>query len=198
MGRLALVFVAFGIWLMNEEQKAELMKRVKSRVEMIGDCWIWTQSKTSQGYPNMSFFGKADTVARFVYKAARGTIKHKWCIVSTCGDKCCVAPNHLIQVAKRDMPKRSWDSGARDMEAHKAKSRETAKAKGWAKIDEAKADQIKLAIFEAKERGESNYRVSIAESLGVSRKTVEDIDRGVRWAIKQKAAASVFEFRGAA
>ena len=183
---------------MNEEQKAELMKRVKSRVEMIGDCWIWNQSKTGQGYPNMSFFGKVDTVARFVYTASKGTIKHKWCVVSTCGDKCCVAPHHLIQIPKRDMPKRSWESGARDIESHKAKSRETAKAKGWAKIDEAKADQIKLAIFEAKDRGEKNYRVAIAESLGVSRKTVEDIDRGVRWAIKPNAAASVFEFRGLA
>jgi len=183
---------------MNEEQKAELMKRVKSRVEMIGDCWIWTQSKTSTGYPNMSFFGKANTVHRLVYMAAKGPIKKKWCIVSLCGDKCCVAPDHLIQKPKTEMPKRSWEMGARDMEKHRENSRKTAKAQGWAKIDEAKADQIKLAIFEAKNRGEKGYRIKISNALGVSYSVVKSIDLGERWATKKTVAASVFEFRGLA
>lgn len=181
---------------MNNEQKQELLKRVKVRVEFDGDCWIWKQGLTNQGYPQMAFLGKPGLVGRLVYAATKGNLKPKWSIVASCGNRLCVSPSCLIQRDRGAVLRDAWASGARDMIRHKEKSREAVMKRGWAKIGPGDAAEIKVDLFMARESKDPDPVGRVAKDRGLSRRLVKSVDDGQTWGDIGRPVSSVFRIGG--
>lgn len=59
-------------------------------------CWLWTGATDSRGYGRFIVEGKELRVHRFAYKLSHGTIPPKLHVLSSCGSRLCVRPDHLF------------------------------------------------------------------------------------------------------
>jgi HNH endonuclease len=74
-------------------------------------CWIWAGAWDASGY-GIHTSGKARTPAyRWVWLALRGEIDHGMHLDHLCMVKCCVNPNHLEVVTKKENFRRKREKG---------------------------------------------------------------------------------------
>lgn len=72
------------------------LKDIKDRTEEIGDCWIWQQGTTQQGYPVMKPRGcKCQTVRRIVLQLQGKKVAARQPVTTTCDERLCVNPAHV-------------------------------------------------------------------------------------------------------
>lgn len=74
----------------HEGMKQTLEQKIKERTERDGECLIWRGSLDSGGYPRLKHEGTYRSVRRLAYGEAQ-----KPHLVSKCGIKLCVNPEHL-------------------------------------------------------------------------------------------------------
>jgi hypothetical protein len=81
------------------------------RIRLDGDCWTWTGALL-RGRPTMNTLvdGRPRTMAprRFCWEFHKGAVPPRMNVVPTCGNKLCVAPNHLAPVR----PTSNFDNGS--------------------------------------------------------------------------------------
>lgn len=76
-------------------------ERFWAKVDRSGDCWIWTGSKTQNGYGSCHFVG--ETLAhRWAYREFVGEIPEGLHIDHLCRVRDCVNPAHLEAVTQRE------------------------------------------------------------------------------------------------
>lgn len=72
------------------------LKDIKDRTEEVGECWIWQQGTTKQGYPIMKPRGcKCQTVRRIVMHLQGKNVAVRQPVTTTCDERLCVNPAHL-------------------------------------------------------------------------------------------------------
>jgi len=114
---------------------APLEDRFWAKVDKSGDCWIWTGSKSGNGYGNIAIGSpskKLVSAHRLSYEIANGRVAQGMVIDHKCHNKACVNPVHLQAVPQklngenRRGPNSdntsgirgvSWNKGARKYEA---------------------------------------------------------------------------------
>ena len=66
-------------------------------------CWLWTASVTADGYGHMgTTAGKVSSAHRISYQLYRGPIPPGETIDHLCRVRCCVNPDHLEVVSRRE------------------------------------------------------------------------------------------------
>ena len=82
-----------------------MKQRILSRVDIVGECWIWNGAKKGSGlksYGHLTVGSRTDgsrkTVSahRFSYEVFIGEIPDGHCVCHTCDTPSCVNPSHLF------------------------------------------------------------------------------------------------------
>lgn len=87
---------------------------IRARCDEEGDCWIWRDGTTQEGYPIFKPYGcKCTLVRRAAFVLAGGHLKSRQPVVSSCGDRRCVNPEHLStstlsKIAKSAAKRGAW------------------------------------------------------------------------------------------
>lgn len=71
------------------------MDRFWNKVNKTDGCWIWTASKTYQGYGYFRLDGRMQKAHRVSYKILKGQIPNGMMILHSCHNPSCVNPEHL-------------------------------------------------------------------------------------------------------
>ena len=77
------------------------IERFEKKIIKTDDCWLWTASKTKQGYGMFSYEGKSVPAHRFAYQAYKGDIGDK-IVHQQCNNTYCVNPDHLYLTTKSE------------------------------------------------------------------------------------------------
>jgi hypothetical protein len=167
--------------IMNEQM-------LRSVCDCEGNCMLWRLGTNDAGYPMARVDGKPRNMRRYVYQKHMGmTIRPGSVVAARCGQKLCLSPECLIQRTRSQVTSKSYSNGNRDTPAEYLRRQRAAVSQGKAKLDQAKANEIRVA-FSAGERA-----LDIAARYGVSRHAVNDIVANKTWRRSAKTPRSVFE-----
>lgn len=82
----------------ERQRLSKLRNRLGEKVEVSGQCWVWTASTTKKGTPIMRTpgTGKQPTVAARAWAVEQwhGADETRWMIQASCGNGRCVSPLH--------------------------------------------------------------------------------------------------------
>lgn len=67
-----------------------------SKVDMLGDCWVWKRAVTSAGYGHLRAEGRDYASHRCVYEYIHGSIPAGLMVRHSCDNPPCVNPLHLL------------------------------------------------------------------------------------------------------
>lgn len=149
----------------------ELLKKIESRCEEVGDCLEWQGHISATGSPRMYYDGKMQSARKLVLKA-RGKPcevppKHK--LMTTCENPRCVHPSHLVIAPMAKFVRDRLVPGTN----HLLRSAKIAKARrAGAKLSHADVAEIRAST-------EKDH--ILAERYGVSRAYVSSIQLHRRW-----------------
>lgn len=80
--------------------------RFWSKVDVLGespaDCWLWTASKTADGYGQFRVAGRNVYAHRFAYEQQHGPVATQTTLDHLCRTRACVRPSHLDPVSNRE------------------------------------------------------------------------------------------------
>ncbi len=81
-----------------EERRARLEKRIRQRVVVEGDCWVWQgkRNEGGEGYGLMTVEGKTQYTHRIAFKVWVGEIPKGSSVCHTCDNPGCCNPEHLF------------------------------------------------------------------------------------------------------
>jgi hypothetical protein len=74
---------------------------IQERVRIVGECWEWTGSISTNGYGQITYNRKAWKAHRLSYAAFSGTVPEGKEIDHLCRNRRCVNPQHLEAVSKK-------------------------------------------------------------------------------------------------
>ena len=86
--------------------RGDSVRRLWSKVDKSGDCWIWTGSVTSGGYGSLLWNGRARQAHQVVYELLVGPIPDGLELDHLCRVRHCVNPSHLEPVTRRENVRR--------------------------------------------------------------------------------------------
>jgi hypothetical protein len=75
-----------------------VLPRLVDRMEIDGDCWLYTGNRTSDGYGHMSFNDQVQPVHRLAYEELVEPIPHGLVLDHLCRRPPCFNPDHLEPV----------------------------------------------------------------------------------------------------
>lgn len=138
---------------------------IENKVEKLTECgcWIWMGTTTNRGYGQIERRGKKYYAHRMSYSAFKGDIPSGMNVCHSCDITFCVNPDHLFVGTQKDnlsdMAKKGRSTiGERNPRAKLTK------------------DQV------MKIRQTSANKKEIADMFNISRRTVDAIKSGKRWA----------------
>lgn len=81
---------------------AEAMKRLPTRIRrkivLVGECWVWTGSRKGSGYGQVWIDNAVRAAHRVIWEMLRGPIPSGLTMDHLCRQKPCVNPSHLEPV----------------------------------------------------------------------------------------------------
>lgn len=109
-----------------------------------GECLIWTGKANNEGYPVFSAAkGECNLARRLAFTLYGGVLKPRMPVIATCGDRKCVAKEHLQQVTTSKVGKIAAAKGAYSSLKRRAA---IAKSKaGVCKITDAEVLEIRMS-----------------------------------------------------
>lgn len=85
---------------------SSISDRFWAKVNKTETCWLWTGSKTPDGYGGFWVGGRLRRAHRFSYESFVGTLDVNLQIDHLCKVPSCVRPSHLEQVTQRENMRR--------------------------------------------------------------------------------------------
>lgn len=176
------------------------LDRVRSRCEVIGDCWVW-QGKCAKGKtPMVAIDKRSVSVPKWVLEQrigrslARGQYARLTCAVPACVSPHCVEVGR-ISVRNREALARKKPMLVRNSET-RLRNRAHALMQGWGKLTMEAAREIRAA------HADGTPTVELAQAHGVKPATIHKLLAGKSWKepgeLAPAANSSVFLWRPAA
>lgn len=73
-----------------------VLERFWSKIEPLGDCWLWKNWRDRQGYGRFRMNGITKLAHRVSYELHVGPIQNGMCVLHRCDTPACVSPAHLF------------------------------------------------------------------------------------------------------
>ncbi len=152
-------------------ENQDALQGIHDRCDDEGECWIWRDATTRDGYPIYRPTGCGCTlVRRAVFVMAGGKLKPRQPLVSSCGDRRCVNPAHLSistlsKIAKSAAKRGAWAGQARRAAISAAQRKHS-------KITEEIAAEV---------RASNEASRALAARFGVDKSLIARIRSGVAW-----------------
>lgn len=156
---------------LSAAQRDAVVDRILSKVKGgPGGCWIWTGTRNRWGYGGVSVKGRMWLAHRASYTLFAEPIPDGLQVCHRCDNPPCINPKHLFLGTPRDNVADMISKGRAVKLAQRGELNRNAKltAENVAMV------RKRLAAGETQQ--------SIADSLGVSRSAVKDINTGRKWA----------------
>ena len=151
--------------------KTELLKKIESRCEEVGDCLEWQGYISAGGSPRIYHDGKMQSVRKLMLQAhgkpSGVPLKHK--LMTTCENPRCVHPSHLVIAPMAKFVRVRLVANTN----HQIRAAKIAKARR--KSAKLTADDV--AAIRASDEADH----ILAERYGVSRSHVSGIQARTRW-----------------
>lgn len=103
--------------------KVDVSDRFWSKVDMSGDCWLWTASKHIHGYGWFSLDGVTTLAHRMSYMLIFGDIPDSMNVCHMCDTPSCVNPKHLFLGTQQTNVQDMYAKGRRDIGENHPKSK---------------------------------------------------------------------------
>jgi len=91
--------------LLASREHRPIARKLDARIEVIGDCWVYTGARNQDGYGIVWVEGAAQRAHRVAYTLAVGPIPPTWEVdhvwLRGCRHRACVRPEHLEAVTGR-------------------------------------------------------------------------------------------------
>lgn len=87
----------------NEFNLRCIMKKTRQE----GECLVWTGSVNHNGYPETSIYYKRVRIHKWYYETFIGNIPEGYDIDHTCGNRRCLAQEHLEPVTRKENLRRA-------------------------------------------------------------------------------------------
>lgn len=153
-----------------------------------GDCMLWALGRNSSGWPQARLDGKPWLVGRYIVIQLLGReVGSRQAVTTRCGDRNCVAPEHLVVRSRSAIMRTAYATGRRMTAAEYAARLARCQSEGRAKLDWGLVEQIRA-------RPQAETHAEIARAFGVHEKTVANVRTFRSWRL-QAAASSVFSWR---
>lgn len=171
---------------MSRARCTHTLESLRSRVIEVGDCWEW-QGYMQNGTPQVVAYPggvkKMVSVRKTLRELVTGQPQPDGHYSNTCGNHRCVNPEHTLYKSEsghmREMGRK------RKVTAVTAnKLRKFRVEAGLAKLDESKAQEIRLSPEPAP---------VLAERFGVSKSWITKIRRGKAWRVLSSPFAGLFK-----
>lgn len=73
------------------------LDELKKYTDEVGDdCWIWHGATGNTGHPIVKFDGRCQLARRVAFTLNGGILAARQPVVTTCEEKCCINPAHLV------------------------------------------------------------------------------------------------------
>ena len=157
-----------------------LIDRLRDRctVDEVDGCWLWRQSVSGDGYPQIQItelFGRRSFyVRRLMYTIACGPLTSRQVVTSTCENPLCCAPLHLRAMS----PAQAAGTSLQRQRQSRGKTHGLAVRRG-----RTRAYKLDGKVAEIRARlaaGESQKALAI--EYGVHKTTISHLWRGCSWA----------------
>ncbi len=146
---------------------SDLICSILDRINVVGDCWIWSGWNNEDGYGKIRINKKAYFVHRVIYSYFFGEIPlEKPCVLHKCDTPSCLNPNHLFV-----------GTHAENMKDMKNKGRARSGRKPGQDWPTKKLDESKILLIREDKRSQRE----IAKDYGVSQQLISEIKRKIRW-----------------
>lgn len=150
---------------------SQLIDRIRSRCEEVGDCWEWQGAVQQRSRsPVMRHNGKQQCVRRWLAEALGHAVDGK-VVTYRCRNHLCCKPEHLQVMTEMELRKRTNKTQQRFMSMTR-RQRVAAFKRATAKLT---LEQVQAIREDARTQRE------IAKDYGVSQTTVSRIRRGEIW-----------------
>lgn len=149
----------------------ELAAEFRARCVDDGDCLAWDGAVDSSGCPQVRIPGSRKTFsARRICLEADGKKIFGLLATVNCGNKCCLAPEHLVAMTRKQLQKRSGKIYAASV-TRNAKLAEARRK--TAKLDFERVAQMRAEVGLTTRQAAAKY--------GVTQSTAQKIMRGELW-----------------
>jgi len=148
------------------------LEAIKARCDEVGDCWIWRDATTGEGYPIFKPAGskKCELVRRYVFALAGGRLKARVPVVAKCGERKCVNPACARESTTAKIAHEAGKRGSHSALAKRAKIASIKRKTG--KLDMQKVAEI---------MGSGETTRVLGARYGVDQSLISRIKRGEAW-----------------
>lgn len=142
-------------------------ERFLRHVEKTDGCWLWTASKTKNGYGFFSWGGCRRIMAhRAAYKLFVGEVEDNLVVCHTCDNPSCVNPGHLFKATQKENIQDMFNKGREagfESRSHPGESHPRAKLSNDQVVEIFKSD-LKYSILACE------YNVSVSAISAIKNK----------------------------
>ena len=91
----------------------DVVEKITTHAYARDGCLIWAGSLCRSGAPLIKWNRKSWRAQRLLLSLTRPSFNPKWLVVTSCGNRDCVNPNHLMQTTRNKFYSRLTEIGAR-------------------------------------------------------------------------------------
>jgi hypothetical protein len=148
--------------------------RFWNKVDISGDCWIWTAAKSSKGYGRFKLNGKLQSPHVLSYRMHNEFYDNTLQVCHKCDNPSCINPDHLFLGTRSD---NMIDCASKNRISQLPSwvLEKKGENKHISKLTNEQVKEIKMLLKT------SIKQVEIAEIYSVSNNTIGDIKAGRTW-----------------
>lgn len=140
-----------------------------AKVDMLGDCWVWTGARTSWGYGKVGYSGRQFGAHRCSYEFAYGKLPDGLFVCHHCDNPPCVNPLHLYAGRPKDNTADMYRRGRAGLLGAEGS------ANSHAVLTETEVVDIRTSFAAGGSTRE------LADKYAVTTSAINDVVRGTTW-----------------